>query len=49
MMHHSSLNNYGGVSFYWDWNLTENGQTTNSTIYSTTKITDLAINFVKFL
>ncbi len=36
----------GGVSSYWDWNLTENSITTNSTEYSTTKITDLAVNWV---
>ena len=37
----------GGVSSYWDWNLTENSITTNSTEYSTTKITDLAIDWVE--
>ena len=37
----------GGVSSYWDWNLSENNITTNSTEYSTTKITDLAINWVE--
>ncbi len=37
----------GGVSSYWDWNLTENNITTNSTEYSTTKITDLAVNWVE--
>lgn len=36
----------GGVSSYWDWNLTENGETNNSTEYSTTKFTDLAIDWV---
>lgn len=37
----------GGVSSYWDWNLTENGQTSTSTEYTTTKITDLAIDWVE--
>ncbi len=37
----------GGVSSYWDWNLTENNITTNCTEYSTTKITDLAVNWVE--
>lgn len=37
----------GGVSSYWDWNLTENGQTSTSTEYATTKITDLAIDWVE--
>jgi len=37
----------GGVSSYWDWNLSENNITTNSTEYSTTKITDLAVNWVE--
>jgi len=36
----------GGVSSYWDWNLTENNITTNSIEYSTTKITDLAVNWI---
>lgn len=36
----------GGVQSYTNWNLTENGQTTNSTEYTTTKFTDLAINWV---
>ncbi|MBT8318480.1 MAG: sulfatase-like hydrolase/transferase, partial [Lutibacter sp.] len=37
----------GAVSSYWDWNLTENSQTTTSTEYATTKITDLAIDWVE--
>jgi arylsulfatase A-like enzyme len=36
----------GGVQSYWNWNLTENQQTTNSTEYTTTKFTDLAIDWV---
>ncbi|WP_303317585.1 sulfatase-like hydrolase/transferase [Flavivirga abyssicola] len=36
----------GGVQSYWNWNLTENGTTTQSTTYTTTKFTDLAINWV---
>lgn len=36
----------GGVQSYTNWNLTENGQTTNSTEYTTTKFTDLAIDWV---
>lgn len=36
----------GGVQSYWNWNLTENGETAVSTEYSTTKITDLAINWL---
>lgn len=36
----------GGVPSYTNWTLTENGQTTNSTEYTTTKLTDLAINWV---
>ncbi|MFI1744026.1 sulfatase-like hydrolase/transferase [Thalassobellus sediminis] len=36
----------GGVQSYYNWNLTENGQTITSTEYSTTKFTDLAINWV---
>lgn len=36
----------GGVQSYWNWNLTENGQTTSSTEYTTTKFTDLAIGWV---
>lgn len=37
----------GGLKNYWDWNLTENGQTTASTEYTTSKYTDLAINWVE--
>lgn len=36
----------GGVQSYWNWNLTENQQITNSTEYTTTKFTDLAIDWV---
>ncbi len=36
----------GGLQSYWNWNLTINGQTTASTEYTTTKITDLAIDWV---
>ncbi len=37
----------GGLKNYWDWNLTENGQTTASTEYTTSKYTDLAINWIE--
>ena len=36
----------GGVQSYINWNLTENGQTNASTEYTTTKFTDLAIDWV---
>jgi arylsulfatase A-like enzyme len=36
----------GGVQSYTNWNLTENGQTSNSTAYTTTKFTDLAIDWI---
>ena len=36
----------GGVQSYTNWNLVENGQSTNSTEYTTTKFTDLAIDWV---
>ncbi|MFY0604849.1 MAG: sulfatase-like hydrolase/transferase [Flavobacteriaceae bacterium] len=36
----------GGVQSYTNWNLTENGLTANTTAYSTTKFTDLAIDWV---
>ena len=36
----------GGVQSYNSWNFTENGQTSNSTEYTTTKFTDLAIDWV---
>lgn len=36
----------GGVQSYTNWNLTENGVTSNSTDYTTTKFTDLAIDWV---
>ncbi|CAL2080827.1 sulfatase-like hydrolase/transferase [Tenacibaculum sp. 190524A05c] len=37
----------GGVQSYTNWNLTENGVTNGSNEYTTTKFTDLAINWVK--
>ncbi len=37
----------GGVQSYTNWNLTENEQTANSTVYTTTKFTDLAIDWVE--
>ena len=36
----------GGVQSYWNWKLTENNQSSTSTEYSTTKFTDLAIDWV---
>lgn len=36
----------GGVQSYTNWSLTENGSTTTSTAYTTTKFTDLAINWI---
>ncbi|MBP0902351.1 sulfatase-like hydrolase/transferase [Mariniflexile gromovii] len=36
----------GTVPSYYNWTLIENGQTTPSTEYTTTKFTDLAINWV---
>lgn len=36
----------GGVQSYTSWNLTENGETNNTTEYATTKFTDLAIDWV---
>lgn len=36
----------GGVPSYYSWNFTTNGQTSNSTEYTTTKFTDLAIDWV---
>ncbi len=36
----------GGVQSYSNWNLTENGQTSISNEYSTTKLTDLAIDWL---
>ena len=36
----------GGVQSYFNWNFTTNGQTTTSTEYTTTKFTDLAIDWV---
>jgi arylsulfatase A-like enzyme len=38
--------NSGGVQSYWNWSLNINGQTTNSNEYTTTKFTDLAIDWV---
>ena len=37
----------GGVQSYNNWNLTENGVTSSSNEYTTTKFTDLAINWVE--
>lgn len=37
----------GAVQSYTSWNFTGNGQTTNSTEYTTTKFTDLAIDWVE--
>lgn len=37
----------GGVSSYSDWQLVENGQSSNSTDYITTKISDLAIDWIE--
>lgn len=36
----------GGVGSYTNWNFTENGQTNTSTEYTTTKFTDLAIDWI---
>jgi arylsulfatase A-like enzyme len=38
--------NIGNLSDYYDWSLTINGEVENSTEYHSTKITDLAINWV---
>jgi arylsulfatase A-like enzyme len=35
----------GGISNYYNWPLVENGTTTNTTEYATTKLTDLAIDW----
>ncbi len=37
----------GGVQSYWNWGLTENSITTTSTEYTTTKFTNLAIDWVQ--
>lgn len=37
----------GGVQSYYNWDLVENMQSSNSTEYTTTKLTDLAINWVE--
>lgn len=37
----------GSVQSYTNWNFTQNGTTTTSTEYTTTKFTDLAIDWVK--
>ena len=37
----------GGVSSYFSWDLVANRQTTNSTTYTTTKFTDLAIDWIE--
>jgi arylsulfatase A-like enzyme len=36
----------GGVSDYYNWTFNENGNTSNSTTYTTTKLTDTAIDWV---
>ena len=36
----------GGVQSYWNWNFTENGQINSSDKYTTTKFTDLAIDWI---
>ena len=36
----------GGVPSYYNWSLVENGQTSNSSEYATTKFTDLAIDWL---
>ncbi len=36
----------GGVQSYTNWNLTENGTTSSSNTYTTTKFTDLAIDWI---
>lgn len=36
----------GGVQSYWNWSLNINGQTSNSSEYTTTKFTDLAIDWI---
>lgn len=37
----------GSVNSYWSWSLTENSETNTSTEYSTTKFTDMAIDWVR--
>lgn len=37
----------GAAPSYWDWNFTENGETTRSKEYTTTKFTDLAIDWLE--
>ncbi|WP_189360721.1 sulfatase-like hydrolase/transferase [Algibacter mikhailovii] len=36
----------GTLRSYWNWDLVENGQSTNTTTYSTSKFTDLAIDWI---
>ena len=36
----------GSLDDYEDWTLTEQGQSSNSTVYSTTKMTDLAMSWI---
>ncbi|WP_299434840.1 sulfatase-like hydrolase/transferase [uncultured Maribacter sp.] len=45
-INHYSGSISGGVRSYWDWNLVENTTSTASTDYTTTKFTDLAINWI---
>jgi arylsulfatase A-like enzyme len=35
----------GAAKSYWNWQFTENGETTTETEYATTKFTDLAIDW----
>ena len=35
----------GGVNSYYNWNLTQNGQTAKTASYATSKFTDLAIDW----
>ena len=37
----------GGVRSYWEWNITQNQSSTSSNEYTTTKFTDLAIDWVE--
>lgn len=37
----------GGLSSYFDWSLVENGSLSNTSTYSTTKFTDLAIQWIE--
>lgn len=37
----------GSAPSYWDWNITQNGETTRSKEYATTKFTNLAIDWIE--